>query len=213
MIYLALSCLQGRPMQAAAEELLALEPDGLQLTAGNIPMDGFFEWVTNHTHCCTHHGFSWTRLRERVWQTNGQLAGYWQSVHPPKHKDQIIFCAAPYKDVAYETMYPGYYLGTGDEIESAMKADLRLAVDISHVFIQLQQGAMQPETWRRLQEYDNIAEIHVSANAGKQDTHFPCSEDTFGLEWAKERSEVKVLECYMHRLSLDDRKRQMELLR
>ena len=45
MLMLALSCLQGRPMQAAAEDLLGLDPDGLQLTPGNVPTPGFERWL------------------------------------------------------------------------------------------------------------------------------------------------------------------------
>lgn len=45
-LYLALSCLQGRPMQSAFDELTELQPAGIQLTPGNAPTYGFEEHVT-----------------------------------------------------------------------------------------------------------------------------------------------------------------------
>lgn len=37
-LYLALSCLQGRPMEWAFDELVSLQPDGVQLTLSNVPL-------------------------------------------------------------------------------------------------------------------------------------------------------------------------------
>ena len=46
-LYLALSCLQGQPMQKAAEELISLNPYGLQLTPGNVPTIGIVVSIEN----------------------------------------------------------------------------------------------------------------------------------------------------------------------
>ncbi len=84
-------------------------------------------------------------------------------------------------------MYPGYRLGCGAELERAMEQGLTLAVDVSHINIQLCAGVMSVCTWERLQRYAAIAEVHVSDNAGRVDSHGPLTADTFGLSWAKER--------------------------
>lgn len=84
-LFLALSCLQGRPMQEAFDELAALDVEGLQLTPGNAPTSGFAEHVRRHEgRTRTHHGFSPNALRVDVWDAQGQLKGRWDSVHPPR---------------------------------------------------------------------------------------------------------------------------------
>ncbi len=113
-------------------------------------------------------------------------------------------------------MYPGYELGDGESIERAMADRLPLAVDISHAFIQRNAGVMTATTWQRLADYDRIAEVHVSANAGAYDSHRPITDETFGLAWARERLRAgtpTVLECYMHKLPDDERRRQLDLVR
>ncbi len=124
-----------------------------------------------------------------------------------------LACAAPF---ATEVMYPGEWLGTGAEILRAMSARMPLTVDISHLFIQRSVGAIDEQTLARIFDYDKIVEVHVSANNGWHDSHQPLTERTFGLSWARERlasGTTMVLECYMHKLSVDDRRRQADLAR
>ena len=87
-----------------------------------------------------------------------------------------------------ETMYPGYALGDGAALEDAMARRLRLAVDVSHLLMQREQGCLSAATLARVLDYDRIAEIHVSANDGRRDLHAPLAADTFGLAWAARAS-------------------------
>jgi hypothetical protein len=215
MLYLALSALQGRPMASAFAELAALGA-GIQLTPGNLPTPSFEAHVAaSNIPTRRHHGFSYHARRAEVWR-DGACVTDAESVHPPA-------AGAPWRDwysravtrPIIEVMYPGQALGTGDEVEAAMADALPLAVDVSHVFIQRAQGAMTEATWRRLQAYPHIAEVHVSANDGRRDAHLPLRADSFGLDWARERlaSTPVVLECYMHRMEHDARRAQLDLIR
>lgn len=214
MTWLALSCLQGRMSREAVLELLRFEPEGIQLTPGNIPEVDFEEWFRGENiPFMLHHGFDWEYRKRRVWEGSSCTALEGASIHPPIHPEEYDWMGCGH---VLEVMYGDYGLGNGDEVESAMNSGLRLAVDVSHVYIQLMQGQMELGTWFRLQDYDNIAEIHVSANEGKHDVHQALTEKTFGLAWAKEKKEAGtpvVLECYMHKLSPSERMRQMEFMR
>lgn len=216
-LYLAMSCLQGRPMESAFDELCALSPNGVQLTAGNAPTYDFEEHVfASGMSTRTHHGFSKAAYRQNVWTEGHELTGYWNSVHPPK-KAAENWLPQIETDIIFETMYPGYPIGNGDMIDAAMTSGLALAVDVSHIFIQLEQGAMQDKTWKRLQEYSRIEEIHVSANDGRRDSHQQITANTFGLEWVSDRTQTDqipvVLESYFHKLSHDERILQMDIVR
>ena len=222
MLYLALSCLQGREMNSAAEELLSLGTGGLQLTPGNVPTSGFRDWLRTHNiPIKIHHGFHWVALRRKVWNEAADCLVNADSVHPPQLKQGIAKTwkwraeRGDYNFVILETMYPGYCLGTGDELSWAMDIGLRLAVDVSHLYIQLSQGSMDVSVWKRLQEYDRIAEFHLSANNGRADIHQPLTEKVFGLDWVRDRSQdgtPVVLECYMHRLTDGERRQQVEMI-
>ncbi len=63
MLYLALSCFQGRPMADAAKTLVGLAPGrvGVQLTAGCAPSPLDLDCPVR-----THHGFSHQALRAPV---------------------------------------------------------------------------------------------------------------------------------------------------
>jgi len=224
MLFVAMSCLQGRPMAGAFDELARLGV-ALQLTPGNLPTPGFEAHVAaSGVPARRHHGFSFERRRADVWSAGGACLVSSESVHPPEDGEGFArrawrawYDAAPDRPVL-EVMYPGYALGCGDEVLAAMDARLPLAVDVSHVFIQRTQGAMDDRTWRRLAGYDRIAEVHVSANAGRHDTHQPLApgDATFGLAWAREQLRAGVpvvLECYMHRLTHDERRRQLDTVR
>ncbi len=222
MFYLALSCLQGRTMQSAAEELLELGAKGLQLTPGNVPTAGFKEWLQERRVCIRkHHGFHWEAFRRKVWSDTADCLVDADSVHPPQINSNMVdfwqekAARGNYAAILLETMYPGYCLGDGKELFWAMDIGLNLAVDVSHIWIQLCQNALDNAVWERLQDYENIGEIHISANHGKSDIHQPITEDTFGLSWVRDRisnSTPVILECYMHRLNYSERKKQVELV-
>ncbi|MEM6931294.1 MAG: hypothetical protein AAF602_30470, partial [Myxococcota bacterium] len=115
-----------------------------------------------------------------------------------------------------ETMYPGHCLGSGPEIEWAMDAGRGLAVDVSHLQIQRTAGAMSDRTWRRLQAYPHIGEIHVSGTDGRRDLHALVTRSTFCLAWVRERLDdgvPVVLEAYLHRIDEATRRAQVELVR
>jgi hypothetical protein len=153
-----------------------------------------------------------------VWEGETLVARS-DSVHPPKGAGlawvEGVGHALAAEGVVFETMYPGYALGSGEEVERAMTLGWTLAVDVSHVYLQLRAGAMADATWRRLRDYPRVAEVHVSANEGRHDTHRPLTPRTFGLDWARERGATVplVLECYFHRLSIDERREQMAWVR
>lgn len=223
MLFVALSALQGRPMTSAFDELRALDVH-VQLTPGNHPTPGFREHVARSgVPTRTHHGFAWDARRTPTWGDDGACLVASESVHPPKTEAPAAatwwqwYEAAPSTSrPALELMYPGYALGDGAAIERVLAAGWPIAVDVSHAFIQRTQGAMTEATWRRVMEHDRIVEVHVSANAGTSDAHQPITADSFGLAWARERLAAGtpvVVECYMHRLDGDARRRQLALVR
>ncbi|GAB1543845.1 hypothetical protein NUACC21_65210 [Scytonema sp. NUACC21] len=207
-------------MQLAAEELLSLGVGGLQLTPGLVPTQGFKRWLEEkQIKTRTHHGFSWRQFRTKVWGDNGDCVVASDSVHPPlkNHPCAKLWktrvALGDYHHLILETMYPEYWLGDGEEVAWAMDLGLQLAVDVSHIYIQLCQGAMGEDVWRRLQGYEYIKELHVSSNTGRADTHQPMTQESFGLDWVKERSGdgiPVILECYLHKLSPAQRIEQVE---
>lgn len=218
MLYLALSCLQGRPMQAAFDALAVLA-DGVQLTPGNVPTPDFALHVARSgVPIRTHQGFCWYQRRRAVWDDAGRCVSGSMSVHPPRTGLDWLERMAREHAIwpLLEVMYPGWMLGDGAQVERAMELGVRLAVDVSHVYIQRTQGAMSSVTWRRLQAYDHVHEIHVSANDGRADTHRPLTPETFGLAWAQERAQSGcsvILESYFHRLDRGARQQQVALAR
>jgi hypothetical protein len=219
VLYVALSALQGRPMASAFDELAALGC-AIQLTPGNLPTPAFAERVAaSGVATRRHHGFAFDARKTAVWR-DGACVVEAESVHPPELAREpgdwwSWYLAAEVRPIV-EVMYPGYALGSGDEVEHAMAEQLPLAVDVSHVHIQLAQGAMHERTWRQLQAYEHIAEVHVSANDGRYDTHRVVRADTFGLAWVRDRlagGDHVVLECYMHKLSDGERRAQIDAVR
>jgi sugar phosphate isomerase/epimerase len=201
-------------MDAALERLLALRPDGVQLTPGNMPTPGFAARV-EALRTRTHHGFSFTHWKRAVWNDDGSCAVTSDSVHPPRatHAAAARFLEAERLPVL-ETMYPGYALGSGPELELAMQRGLSLAVDVSHVYLQQTAGLLGEATWRRLQDYPHIAEVHVSRNGGHRDAHLPLTAGTFGLGWALARLRAGtpvIFEAYFHRLSPEAQQAQVAL--
>lgn len=203
-------------MGSAYDELVGLT-NAVQLTPGNHPSRSFAPLGTVRRH----HGFDPRARRRPVWSDDGGCLVDAESVHPPRDDAAIdpsawlearAHLAAP----LLETMYPGYLLGTGAALDEAMRLGVPLAVDVSHVFMQLRAGVMDQGTWRRLREYEKVGEVHVSANDGTRDAHAPIAAESFGLDWARAKLEAGtpvVLECYMHRLGDSDRRRQVDLVR
>jgi hypothetical protein len=212
MFFLALSCLQGRPMASALASLLELRPDGVQLTPGNQPTRGFADAVRG-LNVRTHHGFHFEQWKQRVWNDDGSCAVQSASVHPPVRSALPDW--APCEGLpVLETMYPGSALGRGAELDHAMSLGLPLAVDVSHVFMQFHAGVIGEATWKRLQDYEHVAEVHVSRNDGRSDQHLSLTAATFGLEWAREKLKAGtpvILESYFHRASDDSRRAQCAL--
>jgi hypothetical protein len=66
MLFVAMSCLQGRPMAHAFDELAQLGV-GIQLTPGNLPTDGFRDHVAaSGVATRRHHGFSFEHRRSSM---------------------------------------------------------------------------------------------------------------------------------------------------
>ncbi len=204
-------------MQSAFDDLTALGPNGIQLTPGNAPTYGFMAYVDYvGIPVKTHQGFTPRAIRQKVWQDEQTLSGHWDSVHPPRDVAEDWMPDPVHKDQIIEIMYPGRALGNGAAIEHVMAMEQNLAVVVSHIFIQLNQGSLSKRTWQKLQDYDRIAEVHVSANAGDRDSHAPVDENTFGLDWAREKGASGtpvVLESYLHKVEDDARRRQMDIVR
>ena len=199
MLYLALSCFQGRRMSDAAETLAGLAPGrvGLQLTPGCAPSPIDVDCPVR-----THHGFTTRALRAPVWD-GGTLAWRGDSVHPPFQRHAPDGWQGP-DDVVMETMYPGYAdLANGEQIAAAMDRGRWLAVDVAHLDIQLYHGVLEKAVLRRLLSYERVAEVHVSTSHEHRDTHARLTTPTWGVEWAREHLAAGtpvILECYMHQL-------------
>jgi hypothetical protein len=211
MLYLALSCFQSRRMSDAAETLLALAPSrlGLQLTPGCAPSPLNVDCPTR-----THHGFTPHALRAPVWD-NGILVWHGDSVHPPR-QTQVPDGWQPPPDVVMETMYPGYAaLANGDQIAAAMDEGRWLAVDVAHLDIQTYHGILAKSVLQRLLDYERVAEVHVSTSHEDRDTHAKLTLPTWGIEWARAHLAAGtpvILECYMHKLSHEERLEQIAWL-
>ena len=111
---LALSCLQGRPMETAFRELWSLEPDGVQLCPGCVPTQGFATVVSRFgRRYTTHHGFSWSARKRPVWE-DGRCLVQSTSVHPPQRMERWEAWLERFEGPALETMYGEALLGTGE---------------------------------------------------------------------------------------------------
>lgn len=197
--------------------LSSLGPDGIQLTPGNLPTPGFRAEVARSPLAIrTHEGFSYERRKAPVWDERGCAIGS-DSVHAPKLDafDFWSWVETSEGRRTLEVMPPGLHLGSGEEIRRAMAMELPLAVDVSHVHLQLEAGTMSRADWDALAEYDAVVEVHVSRDDGKNDVHWPIDASTHGLAWARERAAggvPLVLECYMHRMTRAEAEDQLALL-
>src|SRR5262245_26532035 len=198
-------------MDDAAKTLAALAPGrvGLQLTAGCAPAPIAVDCPVR-----THHGFTQRALRTPVWD-EGKLVWHGDSIHPPQVR-QVPDDWQPPADVLLETMYPGYAaVANGDQIAVAMDEGRWLAVDVAHLQIQMYHGVLGQPVLRRLLDYERVAEVHVSTSRDARDTHARLSATTWGVEWARERlagGTPVILECYMHKLTHDERLEQLAWL-
>jgi hypothetical protein len=131
-------------MQDSATELLDLGPDGLQLTPGCSPTPGFSRWLAYFAvQSRTHDGFSWVAPRRPVWAQPGRIAVAVDSAHPPAGDMAAGWIdAVAESGQVVEVMYPGHVLGRGSELVRAMDAGVNLAVDVSHVHIQVGTAAI-----------------------------------------------------------------------
>ncbi len=183
-------------------------PLGLQLTPGCAPSP-----IRVQCPMRTHHGFTYRALRTPVWQ-NGTLRWHGDSVHPPRQREAPDNWQPP-DDVVLETMYPGYAgLANGDQIASAMDRGRWLAVDVAHLDIQSYLGVLTKPVQNRLMNYERVAEVHVSSSRDARDTHGRLT-NTWGIEWARARlaeGTPVILECYMHKLSHEERLEQIAWL-
>lgn len=219
MLLLALSCLQGRPQQRAAEELLALGADGLQLTPGCAPTAAFAAWVEwRGVPVRSHDGFAWRALRRPVWSPEGALLAQSASVHPPTVASGVTgwLEGALAGGTAVEVMYAGWQLGDGASVSAALDAGLALAVDVSHLALEASRAVLPDRVRRRLLASDRVVEVHVSSNDAKADRHWPMQADSYGLDWARERAAAGtpvVCESYLHRLGHSDRQQMVDLVR
>lgn len=230
-----MSIFQGREQAVAWDALVAHEPDGIQLTPGNLPSAGFRKTVERSSvPVRLHHGFAWERYKRPVYDADARpiRVGRHHSVHPPRTHPtprrtstrpklpgrtvsaRAWLTVAAEHGLLVETMYPGYALGCGDELELAIDMRLRLAVDVSHLEIQRHHGVLRDATYRRVLNYEGVEEIHVSASRGRSDAHRPLTRDTPGLGWARDRIRdlPVVLESYWHRLSVSEQREQLALL-
>ncbi len=210
-------------MEQAFDALVALGPDGVQLTPGNLPTSHFADKVRDSgLPVRFHHGFDFCVPKRRVYEFDGSAPQRFEcwSVHPPLARESLIyehwFVRATEASYATEAMYPGEWLGTGVELDRAMDASMRLAVDVSHLHIQRRAGALLDRTLTRLLAYEHIAEVHVSDNDGHKDLHRPLTEQSYLLDWVRAKMSTRfpvILECYMHRLSVRQRIEQVERVR
>jgi uncharacterized protein (TIGR02996 family) len=96
--------------------------------------------------------------------------------------------------------------------QGGLIARTRLAVDFAHLGIQMYHGILEKTVLRRLMDYERVAEVHVSTSHEHRDTHAKLAPTTWGVEWAREhlaKGTPVILECYMHKLSHEERLEQV----
>lgn len=204
---------------AVAFDALAALGVGVQLTPGNHPTPDFEAKVAlSRVPTRTHHGFDFKQRLSTVWSDDGCLLVRSDSVHPPRTVGAARFWShleqrgAP---AILEVMYPGYCLGDSVDLARAMDQNVPLAVDVSHLFLQREAGVLSDAVLRRLLSYEHVAEVHVSANDGRTDSHRLISRTSWGLGWAKERAAQGtplVFESYLHAVPTSRWREQLELL-
>lgn len=206
--YLALSCLQGRTQQQAYNELLELNPDGIQLTPGNYLSPNFKDKIGIPYKY--HHGFSWDARKQQVYDENFNVLVKDHSIHPPKRNDYLNFFKwVEGVDNVLEIMYGDYFLSSDKEINYILDLNKPIALDISHLYINYINNTIDCYTIDRLFDYENIKEIHISQNNGKYDTHSEITKDCPFLDNVKyairNNDAIVVFESYLHKKSKEER--------
>lgn len=218
-LYLALSCFQGQEQLEAYNKLLKLKPDGIQLTPGNKVSSGFKNYQTIPYRL--HHTFSWTKVKEPIYDNNGKICREIlenQSIHPPvikDYKNTFKFWLSQITTEIIELMFPTYYGGNDEEINAILDANFKIAVDISHLFICKTKSSISDNTLKRILNYQNILEIHISQNTGSRDSHDPINKKCPFIDWASERGQEipLIFESYLFRLSEKEQLNQVELVK
>lgn len=148
-----------------------------------------------------------------------------RTIHPPFRREgsihEAISCigASDNGRVGLELpMYLDYCGASFVECLKVFESQVPIAVDVSHLNIAVQEWKSS-EVTEFLDRAEGAAvsgrllEIHVSANNGRSDQHRPITNDDFGIAWAKRVSREYgiplVLECYMHRLTHQERIQQV----
>ena len=240
MLLLATSCLQGRKIDVAINELLSLKHvDGLQLCPGNLPilqadlLALLNQAALNKKIFKRHHGFSETASKQTVWRkvSNGHYLYvsthtnncFQDSIHPPGLSDFFddtpahkVILDYP-KEIALETMYVSqhnYLLSTIEEIQTCMERERAIALDLSHVDIN-QKFGMSSEWDKlvdRLLDYKHLKEIHMSQSIKDRDVHAQLSNNAFKLEIAREwHKRNKVLVLECYMHQMNQKERQHQI--
>ena len=100
-----------------------------------------------------HHGYAEHGRWREVYTKDGSplLGGEGWSVHPPSSlPGPLEEWLEKMVGIPIETMYPGQPLGTEEDLLCAMQQNALLAVDISHLYIQLKSGVLSKEILNRL---------------------------------------------------------------
>lgn len=218
MLFVALSCLQGRGQWEAAQELLQLPVDGLQLTPGNDndwTQDSLEQLASIRTN--RHQGHSFDKRVARVYDNAGALVWTHGSVHAHSNWRSVGEAG-----ITVETMYPNgrypYALMTTAEYYEAIELQTPIALDLSHADICINKGLLTAEAARKLLYLGNVQELHVSFNDGRHDTHIPMPPDYHWVEQAEWFAQTYpdrpvVIECYMHKLTPEQRLAQVEIFK
>ncbi len=82
--------------------------------------------------------------------------------------------------VGVEGMYGDGGMGTWEEYETLLEANVHFAVDLSHLnIVRTQRGEGRPGLVRELLEHPRCLEVHVSGNDGSRDNHQQLTEEPF----------------------------------
>jgi hypothetical protein len=87
-----------------------------------------------------------------------------------------------------------------------------LAVDVAHLDIQIFHSILAKSVLQRFLNYERVAEVHVSTSHEHRDTHAKLFTFSWGIEWARAHLAAGtpvILECYMHKLSHEERLEQI----
>lgn len=235
-VLLATSNLYKTNIQDVVDRFLRFSAvDGVQLCPGNT---GVLLNVPSKCHIRHHENYAnwgnhafknkWLRLGKGQYTYIGSASDH--SVHPPillprQREDGESIFDAPELDMpshmAIEVMAVGtlkYPVCTVQAVRHYMKQNYRLAIDLSHIDINIRAQNNRFE-WLRLleelKEYPHITELHMSQAMGLRDAHAEITKTTFGLDFlrqCRDKVEYVILESNMHRKSDEEIQRQINIL-